>query len=199
MDELTLHVPIIEYFNSFEQLGVPLQLCMFKYGNYSDQYLISQKAARLAMDHFSHAGNVLKGKEPAVHRINFQEFIGKAYNIEKEELSIYTYSEGGGMSMTLNDQGLAVALLTPPYGLDLNLRNRPSSPGYGKEHAMTLKMLFLKFCDQILDLQDLSKGEEFIIYRWSQDWSSYFDKYFIWQNPYWTIMDEEKQLIYVLG
>lgn len=127
--------------------------------------------------------------------LSFGELLGPGYDLERDELRLFTYSPKGGRSSTVFE-GLAHALLAPPYGL-----RRPSapwaedrfSPAYGSHEAAWMRDVLRAFCREVLAVDDPRRASHLAIRRWPTDWSSYFAAGHEWWGAFfWTIEDPQR-------
>jgi len=107
--------------------------------------------------------------------ISLNEFIGKGLNIETLTLT------RTGLSFTESNLGLIFALFHEPHGGGV----------YRKGDDDFIRDFFAAFLPSI---------ENYIIYKWSDDWSNYFDsgkEY--WGTFFWTLYNKTTQEITVIA
>jgi hypothetical protein len=131
--------------------------------------------------------------------ISFQELWGKGYNLDQDEVRIFTYShETNSVSFSISE-GLAYALLCPPHGLISNNPHKSYSEEYAKFERQWMVGLIHKFCTEILELNHIEDGNKLQIQKWPTNWSNYFDAGDEWWGSFcWTITNLEKQWITVI-
>ncbi|MCB9616629.1 MAG: hypothetical protein H6722_29690 [Sandaracinus sp.] len=116
-----------------------------------------------------------------------KELFGPGYDVDTDELRLFTY--GARSRATLTHEGLAYALLNPPYGL-----RDPDHPrgthGFDPSEQARMRRLLRAFCADVLCLEDPRHAEHLTILRWPTDWSTYFDAGKEWWGCFcWTIED----------
>ncbi len=129
--------------------------------------------------------------------ISFQELWGEGYNVDDDDLHLFHYTDNS-KSTGIHD-GLAHALLNPPYGLRHNNPHKAFGGKYSEFEKNWMKNLIHKFCFEVLELDKLEDGNSLLIKKWPTNWSIYFDAGDEWWGSFcWTIVNSEKQWITVI-
>lgn len=133
--------------------------------------------------------------------ISFGEFLGPGYDMDHDAIRLFSYREGARSSDLF--EGLARALLDPPYGLC-----RPSvpwaeehfSPAYGVHEAAWMRDVLRAFCREVLAVEDPKHTAHLEIRRWPTDWSNYFAAGHDWWGAFfWTIEDKKNGWLTVIA
>ncbi|MEZ4234050.1 MAG: hypothetical protein R3B89_33055 [Polyangiaceae bacterium] len=124
--------------------------------------------------------------------ITFQELWGSGYDVAADRVEIFRYSSGS--CATIAKEGLARALLNPPYGLRKHISAPFGSPEYAEKDRAWMRDFVHRFCAVVLELDDLRETAHLKIHEWATDWSNYFDAGREWWGTYcWTIEDPKRQ------
>ena len=131
--------------------------------------------------------------------ISFREFLGPGYDVHADRVCLFAYSPGSRSSSVC--EGLAHALLNPPYGLQ-----HPESFGYlgstdyaDREKAW-MREILRAFCAEVLAIDDLQRVSHLRIHRWQTDWSNYFQAGLEWWGGFfWTVEDAKNGWVTVIG
>jgi hypothetical protein len=133
--------------------------------------------------------------------IPFGEFLGSGYDMDRDAIRLFSYSEGARSSDVF--EGLARALLDPPYGL-----RRPSAPwaaerfsaAYGVHEAAWMRDVLRAFCREVLAVEDPKHTAHLEVRRWPTDWSNYFAAGHEWWGAFfWTIEDTKNGWVTVIA
>jgi hypothetical protein len=139
---------------------------------------------------------ILEGEEITIH-----ELFGPGYDIDADEIRLFSYRPGACSSTTF--EGLAHALLDPPYRLrnpDRASYGAFGSSEYAAREAAWMRDVLREFCAEVLALDDPKRASHLRIHRWPTDWSSYFGAGHEWWGAfYWTVEDSENGWITVIG
>lgn len=139
---------------------------------------------------------ILAGEE-----ITLGELFGPGYDIDADEVRLFRYAPGSRSSGIFD--GLAHALLNPPYGLgrpDGASFGRFGSPGYAAKEKAWMRDVLRGFCVDVLGLDDLERTSHLRIHRWPTDWSSYFAAGHEWWGAFlWTVEDTRNEWTTVIG
>ena len=132
---------------------------------------------------------LLPSPEPKGELIRFDVFIGQSFDFKKDKVNVTSYNHG-----------LAYALLNPPYGLqNTGIEGKLNTLKYLKSKQEVFTKLLTEFLTKMLDIQDIQKADKMIIYKWSDDWSNYFDAGKEWWGTYcWTIYNPYNNIITVI-
>jgi hypothetical protein len=188
-------------------------ICFSVSGNMEDIYKISEYAAVEAMrcfskrqeEHFQKNKEMYKQKfpkfdfnrifrikinegiKPVGEKVPFDKFVG--FDYENEEIDIHQH---GALD-------LVHALLEPPYSLRLPIEVEQEDAGYYKLKMAEYTKIYRLFIKDFLLLSEQAK-DKVTIYRWSDEWSNYFDAGKEWWGTfYWTIYNSETNTIIVIG
>jgi hypothetical protein len=133
--------------------------------------------------------------------IGICDFFGPGYDIDADEVTLFRYTPGSRSSTTFD--GLAHALLDPPYGLrspDWTPYGRFGSSEHATRETAWMRDVLREFCTEVLALDDPKRASHLRIHRWPTNWSSYFDAgHEWWGASYWTVEDTHNGWITVIG
>lgn len=138
---------------------------------------------------------VLTGRE-----ITVAELLGPGYDIAEDRVQLFHYGRSGRSGHIF--EGLAHALLDPPYGL-----RRPKSdwgkfcsPTWAQEEPRWMRDVLRSFCNEVLDLPDPRDGSRLRIRTWPTDWSTYFEAGREWWGEFlWTVEHLENDTVTVIA
>ena len=134
--------------------------------------------------------------------IPFSEFLGPGYDIDRDEIRLFSYSKGGRSSLFV-DEEFAGALLDPPYGLrhpSVPWAAEPFSPAYGVHEAAWMRDVLRAFCREVLALEDPKHTAHLEVRRWPTDWSNYFAAGHEWWGAFfWTIEDTKNGWVTIIA
>lgn len=123
--------------------------------------------------------------QPVGQLISFDEFVGFDYKTEDINIHDYTGCE------------LAQALLSPPYSIGLKIEADAETHFAVRTREYT--KLYRTFLNDFILLSEYGR-DVFEIFRWSDDWSNYFDAGKEWWGTYfWTVYNKQNNTIIVLG
>ncbi|OSZ78942.1 hypothetical protein CAP35_12045 [Chitinophagaceae bacterium IBVUCB1] len=115
---------------------------------------------------------------PVAQEISFSEFIGNGVDIETLRLTKRDFN-------SKNNEGLAYALFCTPYR--------------SWEVSNEDNLLFRKFLSVFIFVPPIIETK-YIIYKWSDDWSNYFDVGKEWWGTFfWTLYDKTTNHITVIA
>ena len=142
---------------------------------------------------------IFEEKTPKGEKISIPIFLGKGYDIKNRSIDLYEYSND--IRINKNDiNGLAYALLDPPHGLYITDPNEKWSPEYGKHEQLKLTELFHIFIKETFEINNLEHTNHLEVYKWSNDWSNYFDAGKEWWGTfYWTILNKKRSEIIIIA
>ena len=196
----------------FDKLQVELEMIAFAiYGNMNDIYILSKEAALEGMKYFdkrledhwqSRKEYFLENYpkfnfdkrlrytidgEPIGEQISLAKFVG--FDYKNEEINVQDY----------RGKELAHSLLAPPYGLNLKINYQRGTPEYQNIKTKEFTGIYRMLLDDFILLSEY-KEEDLVIYRWSDDWSNFFDAGKEWWGSYyWTVFNKKNNTIIVLG
>jgi len=210
---------ILDIQERYERLGSVIELCAFDLPEVDESfYNLSLNAALEAMTVFQSRYveswkkrnptldikqyfniQIFKDKIPKGEKIAIAEFFGEGFNMKAHNIDLFNYFNGGKSSKK-EMNGLAHALLDPPYSLSLMESNKKLSLEYGIEEQKKMTSLFRKFILEVLNIENPNNTDNLEIYRWSDDWSNYFDAGKEWWGAfYWTVLDKMRNKIIVIA
>lgn len=131
--------------------------------------------------------------------ITTRELFGPGYDLHDDTIRLFEYR--GTTSATTTMEGLAYALLNPPYGLrDLPRRlDDESFDTPGQREQARMRQVLREFCTEVLSLEDPRRADHLTIHRWPTDGSSYFDAGNEWWGRFcWTVEDHRHGWVTVL-
>jgi len=142
---------------------------------------------------------IFEDKTPKGAKISIPTFLGKGYDIKNRCIDLYEYSND--IRINKNDiNGLAYALLDPPHGLYTTGPNEKWSTEYGKHEQLKLTELFHLFINDTFEINNLENTNHLEVYKWSNDWSNYFDAGKEWWGTfYWSIIDKKRDKIIIIA
>ena len=121
--------------------------------------------------------------------ISFAAFLGRRYDIAGDR--VLTAREANADADSEHD-GLARALLSPPYGLknDKARWGKFGSAQYLERECAWQREILRDFLREVLAIEDPRETEHLQIHRWPTDWSNYFDAGNEWWGTHaWSIAD----------
>ncbi|AMR25991.1 hypothetical protein A0257_01995 [Hymenobacter psoromatis] len=130
--------------------------------------------------------------EPAPRgtRISFADFIGLGYDLATRELRLFNYSPGSHSIVHMNPEGLAYALLNPPYGLRFARAGRFANAEYAASETQFYDQLLRDYLALFLGVRQPDDVGVLTIFAWSDDWSNYFEAGQEWWGAFcWTVYD----------
>lgn len=131
-----------------------------------------------------------EGALPKGKAISFAEFLGSGYDLEHDTVRIYNYS--GNSKGGTGWDGMARALLNPPYGVRLGLRHRLGDPNHAEEETAAMQALLRQFLHDAFGVEDTRHTDHLRCVAWSTDWSTYFDPGKEWWGSFcWTVHNLE--------
>lgn len=141
---------------------------------------------------------IYEGMMPEGQIISFADLLGPGYNLATGEVQLFTYYENGkGTSI---EEGLTHALLNPPYGFKLMDTDEKYTIEYGHREQKRMTEFFNSFLNEALGIKDVNDTGHLVIYKWSDDWSSYFDEGKEWWGAFcWSVLDKETNKIIVIA
>ncbi len=206
-----------DIFTSYKSIGVVLNICVLNFDEIVNTEKDLQKSAIFGMQIFakrylerliamnpdSDVSQYFQIKideniEPKGTKIGYREFLGTGFDFENRRVNLFDYSENSKSSGVF--EGLAHALLDPPYKINLGMRDQKLSVEYGIEEQKRMTEFLLQFLEQILLIKEFSGFEKLEIYSWSDDWSNYFNAGKEWWGTFfWTILNRKQKTITVIG
>lgn len=137
--------------------------------------------------------------KPTATKISYQKFLGTGFDFKNNCVQLFKYS--GNSCSTIQDftgSALVKALLNPPYSIALKSGDYSLENGIIVHEKMT-KFLF-EFLDTILNVKTFTDFDNYEIYKWSDDWSNYFDAGKEWWGTfYWTLLNKDTKQVIVIG
>jgi hypothetical protein len=133
--------------------------------------------------------------------ITARELFGPGYDLETDTIRLFDYRDRARVTTTM--EGLAYALLDPPYGL-LKLPRQSNesfdTPGHAERAQARMLQLLREFCAEVLSLEGPRRADHLTIHRWPTDWSTYFDAGNEWWGSFcWTVEDHHHGWVTVLA
>lgn len=127
------------------------------------------------------------------------ELFGPGYDLHDDTIRLFEYR--GTTSATTTMEGLAYALLNPPYGLrDLPRRLHESFDTPGQREQVRMRQVLREFCAEVLSLEDPKRADHLTIHQWPTDGSSYSDAGNEWWGSFcWTVEDHRHGWVTVLA
>ncbi len=192
LSEISYTTQQLALFGRLNETGAVLETVIMSPGKQvGDIYTCSKTAALkgmeiLALRHAQPAEDpfriqILPGEELAGTEISFASFIGNGFDPQTSTFQLAGLSPGG-------NNGLAYAISNPPYGLGTRKDNTPASE---LPHR-----LIKDYLEIILCVTDIKNTAHLEIYRWSDNWSNYFDQGKEWWGSFcWTIYNNQNNTV----
>lgn len=130
--------------------------------------------------------------EPAPRgtRVSFADFVGPGYDLATRELRLFNYAPRQQSIVHLNPEGLAYALLNPPYGLRFTRAGRFANAEYAASETQFYDQLLRDYLARLLGVTRPADAVALTIFAWSDDWSNYFEAGQEWWGAFcWTVHD----------
>ena len=136
--------------------------------------------------------------EPVGQHISFEEFLGPGFDIQADQLKLFSYNPQSRILYHSVTDGFAKALLDPPHSI--GKFGDPADPEYLLRLMQDLAQMLRDYLREILHLENFRETDHLVIYQWSDDWSNYFDSGQEWWGTFfWTVYDTRRQTIAVIG
>lgn len=133
---------------------------------------------------------IFPAPEPRGYRISFPEFIGAGYDLATGQLQLFEYSPDQQAIAHRHPEGLAHALLNPPYGLYFVRTGPFASPAFAAGESQFYGKLLRDYLALLLGVTEPGDAAALTIFAWSADWSNYFAEGQEWWGAFcWTIYD----------
>ena len=155
---------------------------------------LPQNVFRIALDLDVDSGRrVLEG-----HDLSVDALLGPGYDVDEDRIQLFTY-RGASRTSTIQE-GLAYALLNPPYGLRAPRAKWGRGASYGPNEQAWMRTTLRAFCRDVLDLPDPRHTEHLRFLAWPTDWSTYFDAGKDWWGSFcWSVEHLERASITVIA
>lgn len=128
--------------------------------------------------------------EPRGYRVSFAEFIGFDYDLTTREPRLFDYAPQQQSIKSLDPEGLAYALLNPPYGLRSGKAAHFANAEYTANEAQFYAQLLRDYLALFLGVRQPADVAALTIFAWSADWSNYFEAGQEWWGAFcWTVYD----------
>ncbi len=159
------------------------------------------RAGRIAAFHGLRSSLPPKGwmavKDPAAsdfvlesQELSFAQFLGKGYDLTNDVMRIFRYAAHSKSSAC--SDGLAYALLNPPYSIRLHLQHRLGHPDHEQEERAAMKAFLHKFLREVLAIDNLHDTAHLRFASWSTEWSTFFAAGTEWWGSFcWTVHNLE--------
>ncbi len=198
--------------NKFDELLVELEMVAFAIeGDVEDVYELSKQAALQGMEtlaqrmedyyeskkeeiierfptyDYSSRYQIKISGEPVGELISFDQLVGFDYRNEWLDVTDYRGKE------------LAHAILEPPYNIKIEIDAELNSKDYYAIKTKKYTEIYRLFLDDFLLFSEFQQSD-FVIYRWSDDWSNFFEAGKEWWGTYfWTVYNRKNNTIMVFG
>lgn len=137
-------------------------------------------------------------KEPVGQHVSFEEFLGPGFEIQADQLKLFSYNPQSRILYHSVTDGFAKALLDPPHSIGRN--GDPANPEYLLQLTQHLTQMLRDYLREILHLENFRETDHLVIYQWSDDWSNYFESGQEWWGTFfWTVYDTRRQTVAVIG
>lgn len=136
--------------------------------------------------------------EPVGQHVSFEEFLGTGFDIQADQLKLFSYNPQSRILYHSVTDGFAKALLDPPHSIGRN--GDPANPEYLLQLTQHLTQMLRDYLREILHLENFRETDHLVIYQWSDDWSNYFESGQEWWGTFfWTVYDTRRQTVAVIG
>lgn len=215
-----------DLFAELSGVSCVLDICILEHSKTSQQDTLAKMAAVYGMQTFSRRWEdqfrqnnpgkdisehyqiqLTQGIQPSGEIISREAFVGKGHDWTKGTITVFRYGNDFTSRGAVSDsQSVVYALLDPPYGILLpELTGMNWGEKFARVEAEAQTKLLKKFMHTLgLEYEKLDTNRNYfdrqVIYRWSDDWSNYFDQGKEWWGTFfWTILIPDKRRIVVIA
>lgn len=205
-----------EFLNYLKEIGAVLDTVIFDTGKLSNNiYAVSKNAAKNGIEilgkefetHFKLTNpnvdvgeffkfRILPDEELQGEEISFTNFIGEGYHLETGKVNVFSYDREQKIIHHKVENGLAKALINPPYSLQFRRSEDFASKNYEENESLFFSEIIKSYLNKILHVYWPSDSNFLKIISWSDNWTNYFDDGKEWWGTFcWTIYDSRKNII----